>query len=110
MMLDYKDLKEDEKRKFRELFSVDRVYPFFLEDNKIFIMNSMEMFEFLYIDDILKVKDAIKFIKQIINYKIIDSDADATICQKMLKGNNKIYQIGEDVFLYSEHKPRGIVD
>lgn len=109
-MIDYQELNEDVKRKFRELFAVDRVHSYFLEDNKIFIMNSIEMFEFLYIEEIIKVKDAIELIKKIINYKIFDKDVNNTICQKILNENKKIYQISEDIFVYSEHKPRGIVD
>lgn len=101
-MLDYNDLSNEEKRILRTALNVERISTFYLEDNGILLMNAEELFEYIYLYDIKKLKDAINFINEILKMKINNNDLNKSIMQKILEQNNKIIKINDTVYAYKE--------
>ena len=75
-MLDYNELNDDEKRTLRNALGVDRIHQFYLEDNNILIMETKELFEYIYIFDVKKIKDAVNLINRIVKLDITPDDGD----------------------------------
>ena len=69
-MFEYEELNEDEKRILREKLNINRMSRYYLEDNDIVIMGEKELLEYIYLDDIKKVKDALNFITENMNCTI----------------------------------------
>lgn len=101
-MLDYNDLNNEEKRILRTALNVERISTFYLEDNGILLMNAEELFEYIYLYDIKKLKDAINFINEILKMKINNNDLNKSIMQKILEQNNKIIKINDTIYAYKE--------
>lgn len=101
-MLDYNDLSNEEKRILRTALNVERISTFYLEDNGILLMNAEELFEYIYLYDIKKLKDAINFINEILKMKINNNDLNKSIMQKILEQNNKIIKINDTIYAYKE--------
>lgn len=101
-MLYYDDLNNEEKRILRTALNVERISTFYLEDNGILLMNAEELFEYIYLYDIKKLKDAINFINEILKMKINNNDLNKSIMQKILEQNNKIIKINDTIYAYKE--------
>lgn len=101
-MVDYNDLNNEEKRILRTALNVERISTFYLEDNGILLMNAEELFEYIYLYDIKKLKDAINFINKILKIKINNNDLNKSIMQKILEHNNKIIKINDTIYAYKE--------
>lgn len=101
-MLEYEELNEDEKRILREKLNLGRMSRYYLEDNDIVIMKEKELFEYIYLDDIKKVKDAINFINRIITFEISESDLNKSIRQKILEKNSKVIKLSDRAYAYKD--------
>ena len=49
-MLDYNELNDDEKRTLRNALEVERIYPCYLEDHNILLMESKELFDYMVLE------------------------------------------------------------
>ncbi len=101
-MLEYEELNEDEKRILREKLNIGRMSRYYLEDNDIVIMGERELLEYIYLDDIKKVKDAINFINRIMPYETNDSDTNKTIRQIILEKNSKVIRLSDRAYAYKD--------
>ena len=75
---------------------------YYLEDNDIVIMGERELLEYIYLDDIKKVKDAINFINRIMPYETNDSDTNKTIRQIILEKNSKVIRLSDRAYAYKD--------
>lgn len=101
-MLDYKDLNDNEKRILREHLHVERMTQFYLEDHNIMIMNPSELFEYIFLDEIHKLNEAIELIKDIKSMNITQNDINKTIEQKVLEFHDNVFKLSENVYIYKE--------
>ena len=101
-MLDYKDLNDNEKRILREHLHVERMTQFYLEDHNIMIMNPSELFEYIFLDEIHKVNEAINLINDIINMDITQNDVNKTIKQKVIESHDSVFKISDNAYIYNE--------
>ena len=99
-MLDYTDLNEDEKRTLRDYLGVERIFPNYLEDHNILIMKTEELFEYIFLK---RIKDAKKYIKEIVEMKIKTEDVNKKIAQKILEQNDKVIKISDKIYAYKEN-------
>lgn len=102
-MLDYNDLNDDEKRVLRDALGMERIYPFYLEDHNILLMDSKELFEYVYIYDIKKINDAVNFIEKIATKMITEKDINKSIKQKILEEEERIIKLSEKNYAYREN-------
>ena len=102
-MLDYNELNDDEKRTLRNALGVDRINQFYLEDNNILIMKAKELFEYIYIFDVKKLKDAVNLIERIVKLDITTEDANKTIMQKLLESKSNVYKLSNEHYAYKEN-------
>ena len=86
-MLDYNDLNDDEKRVLREALGVERIYTFYLEDHHILLMDSKELFEYIYI-----LGDSV----------ISSSDVNKTVIQKIIEEKDNVIVLGNNRYAYRE--------
>lgn len=101
-MLDYKDLNDNEKRILREHLGVERMTQFYLEDHNILLMNPNEMFEYIFLDEIHKLNEAINFINNLINMDITQNDVNKTIGQKVIESHDSVFKISDNAYIYKE--------
>lgn len=101
-MLDYNDLNDDEKRVLRQALQVERVHQYYLEDNHILLMKPSEMFEYIFIDEITKYKEAIEYIKQIVKTEIKETHINKTVEQILLEQHDKVIKVSNRVYAYKE--------
>lgn len=101
-MLDYKDLNDNEKRILREHLGVERMTQFYLEDHNILLMNPNEMFEYIFLDEIHKLNEAINLINNVINMDIIQNDVNKTIRQKVIESHDSVFKISDNAYIYKE--------
>lgn len=101
-MLDYNDLNDDERRTLREALQIERIHQYYLEDNHIFLMRPNEMFEYIFIDEINKYKEAIEFIKQIIETQISETDKNKTVAQIMIEQHDQVIKVSDRIYAYKE--------
>ena len=101
-MLDYTDLNEDEKRTLRDYLGVERIFPNYLEDHNILIMKTEELFDYIFLYDLKRIKDAKKYIKEIVEMEIKTEDINKKIAQKILEQNNKVIKISDKINAYKE--------
>ncbi len=102
-MLEYSDLNDNEKRILREKLHLVRVAINSLEDNNIFLMDSDELFEFIYMDEIEKFKDAIGLIKSIISMDIKQEDVNKSIKQKIIEENKNVIKLSDNIYAYKDY-------
>lgn len=101
-MFEYEELNEDEKRILREKLNINRMSRYYLEDNDIVIMGEKELLEYIYLDDIKKVKDALNFINRIMNFEVDNSNESKTIRQIILGKNSKVMKLSDRAYAYKE--------
>ncbi len=101
-MFEYEELNEDEKRILREKLNINRMSRYYLEDNDIVIMGEKELLEYIYLDDIKKVKDALNFINRIMNFEVDNSNESKTIRQIILEKNSKVMKLSDRAYAYKE--------
>lgn len=101
-MLEYEELNEDEKRILREKLNIGRMSRYYLEDNDIVIMGERELLEYIYLDDIKKVKDALNFINRIMNFEVDNSNESKTIRQIILEKNSKVMKLSDRAYAYKD--------
>ena len=101
-MLEYEDLNEDEKRILLEKLDIGRMSRYYLEDNDIVIMGEKELLEYIYLDDIKKVKDALNFINRIMNFEVDNCNESKTIRQIILEKNSKVIKLSDRAYAYKD--------
>lgn len=101
-MIEYEELNEDEKRILREKLNINRMSRYYLEDNDIVIMGEKELLEYIYLDDIKKVKDALNFINRIMNFEVDNINESKTIRQIILEKNSKVMKLSDRAYAYKE--------
>lgn len=101
-MLDYNDLNDDEKRTLKSFLGIERMHQYYLEDNNVLLMDEKELFEYIYMYDLKKIKDAINFIEEIVKLEITTEDSNKTIMQKILQKNSKVCKLGDKHYAYKE--------
>ena len=101
-MLEYEELNEDEKRILREKLNIGRISRYYLEDNDIVIMGEKELLEYIYLDDIKKVKDALNFINRIMNFEVDNINESKTIRQIILEKNSKVMKLSDRAYAYKD--------
>ncbi len=101
-MFEYEELNEDEKRILREKLNINRMSRYYLEDNDIVIMGEKELLEYIYLDDIKKVKDALNFINRIMNFEVDNSNESKTIRQIILEKNSKVMKLSDRAYAYKD--------
>lgn len=101
-MLEYEELNEDEKRILREKLNIGRMSRYYLEDNDIVIMGERELLEYIYLDDIKKVKDALNFINRIMNFEVDNINESKTIRQIILEKNSKVMKLSDRAYAYKD--------
>ena len=99
-MLEYENLNDEEKRILRETLHIERMSRYYLEDNDIVIMGEKELLEYIYFDEMKKVKDSINFINKIITYEVDKEDTGKTIGALILKRNTKVIKLSERAYAY----------
>ena len=102
-MLDYNELNDDEKRTLRNALEVERIYPCYLEDHNILLMESKELFDYIYMYDLKKIKEAIKFIEEIVQLRINNEGVNKSIIQKILEENEKVIKLSDNHYAYKEN-------
>lgn len=102
-MLDYNDLNENEKNVLKQVLNMQEIPTYYLEENNILLMEKREMFEYIYMYDLKKIKDAINLIERIINLEITIQDANKTIIQKLLESKNNVYKLSNEHYAYKEN-------
>ena len=101
-MFEYEELNEDEKRILREKLNINRMSRYYLEDNDIVIMGEKELLEYIYLDDIKKVKDALNYINRIMNFEVDNINESKTIRQIILEKNSKVMKLSDRAYAYKE--------
>lgn len=101
-MLDYEDLNDDEKRLIREKLNVSRISRFYFEDNNIIVMKPNDLFEYIYLDEIYKIKDAMKLIEDMGNKTIKQEDINKTVKQIILEQHDKVTKITDSIYIYKD--------
>ncbi len=101
-MFEYEELNEDEKRILREKLNINRMSRYYLEDNDIVIMGEKELLEYIYLDDIKKVKDALNFINRIMNFEVDNINESKTIRQIILEKNSKVMKLSDRAYAYKD--------
>lgn len=101
-MLEYNDLNDDEKRVLRDALGVERIYTFYLEDHHILLMDSKELFEYIYILDVKKKKDALQLIEKIGDSVISSNDVNKTVIQKIIEEKENVIVLGNNRYAYRE--------
>ena len=101
-MFEYEELNEDEKRILREKLNINRMSRYYLEDNDIVIMGEKELLEYIYLDDIKKVKDALNFINRIMNFVVDNINESKTIRQIILEKDPKVMKLSDRAYAYKE--------
>ena len=101
-MLKYEDLNKNEKQKLKDYFHIERMNRFYLEDNNILLMKKQELFEYIYLDEIEKYKEAIKFIKMISALKISQCPEEKTVSEILLERNDKAIKLSNNTYAYKD--------
>ena len=101
-MFEYEELNEDEKRILREKLNINRMSRYYLEDNDIVIMGEKELLEYIYLDDIKKVKDALNYINRIMNFEVDNINESKTIRQIILEKNSKVMKLSDRAYDYKD--------
>ena len=78
------------------------MHQYYLEDNNVLLMDEKELFEYIYMYDLKKIKDAFNFIDKIVNLEITAEDSNKTIMQKILQKNNNVCKLGDKHYAYKE--------
>ena len=101
-MIEYEELNEDEKRMLREKLNIGRMSRYYLEDNDIVIMGEKELLEYIYLDDIKKVKDALNYINRIMNFEVDNINESKRIRQIILEKNSKVMKLSDRAYAYKD--------
>ena len=75
---------------------------YYLEDNDIVIMGEKELLEYIYLDDIKKVKDALNYINRIMNFEVDNINESKTIRQIILEKNSKVMKLSDRAYAYKD--------
>lgn len=102
-MLQYSDLNNDEKRIIREKLGIERLHPYYLEDNNYLLMDVNELFDYIFLLDLKKLKDAINIINKFKEETIKESDVNKTIKEFLIENENNVIKINSRVYLYKEN-------
>ena len=101
-MIDYNSLSSEEKRVLRDALNVERINLYYLEDNGILLMEAKELFEYIYLYDVKKLKDSINLLNKILEKQINSSDVNKSIIEKILEDDEKVIKISNNVYAYKE--------
>lgn len=101
-MVSYARLTEDAKRKLREFLNVERLSAYSLEDKNVLIMYGDELYEYIFLYDITKYKEAIQLIKNILSTEILEKDINKSIQQILLSREPNVIELSENIYAYKE--------
>ena len=101
-MFEYEDLNEEEKSTLRDYLHVGRMSRYYLEDNNIVLMSEEELFDYIYLDEIKKTKDAINLIRRVIASEVSEGDTNKSFREIILERNQNVKKISDRVYLYKE--------
>lgn len=101
-MLDYNDLNDEEKRTLKSVLGIERMTIYYLEDHNILLMETEELFKYIYMLDLKKVKDAINLIERIVKLEIASGDVNKSIMQKVLEENECVFKLSDKHYAYKE--------
>lgn len=65
-------------------------------------MDSKELFEYIYILDVKKKKDALQLIEKIGDSVISSSDVNKTVIQKIIEEKDNVIVLGNNRYAYRE--------
>ena len=99
-MLLYNDLNNENKRILRQKLNVERMSAYYLEDNNIVLMTKAEMFEYIYLDELYKFKDAMNFITEIVKTFIEEKDINKDLMEILLEQNKEVIKINDNIYAY----------
>lgn len=102
MIIEYEELNDNDKRVLRTILNVSQISRYYLEDNNIVLMNTDNLFKYIFLDEITKLKDAIVFINNIVNRDINAQNVNKTIKQIILESHDKVTQISDNIYMYKE--------
>lgn len=103
MFIEYDSLNDNDKRIVRDILQVNRVSNYYFEDNNIILMNSENLFQYIYLDEIKRIKDAISLINDIINREIKSEDIFKTVKKKILESHDRVTKISDDIYMYKDN-------
>lgn len=101
-MVSYARLTEDAKRKLREFLNVECLSAYSLEDKNVLIMYGDELYEYIFLYDITKYKEAIQLIKNILSTEILEKDINKSIQQILLSREPNVIELSENIYAYKE--------
>lgn len=101
-MLSYNDLNENEKIILKRALHIERMTTYYLEDHNILIMNAEELFEYLFLDELNKIKEAKNFIKHISQLRVSEQDLNKSLQQILIEKNEKIIKLSDKRYAYKE--------
>ena len=101
-MLDYNNLNENEKRTLRNDLGIERISTYYLEDHNVLLMEAKELFDYIYLYDIKKVKDAVKLIERIVKTEIASEDVGKSVINKILESDGKVIKLSDNHYAYKE--------
>ena len=101
-MLQYSDLNNDEKRTLRNILQIDRIGIYYLEDNGYMLMSCKDLFEYIYLCDIKKLKEALVVINNIKGTVIKEGDINKTIQEILVENHANVHKISSRVYLYKD--------
>ena len=66
-------------------------------------MKTEELFEYIFLYDLKRIKDAINYIKELVEMEIKNEDVNKKIVQKILEQNNRVIKINDGIYAYKEY-------
>ena len=72
------------------------------ESEEINYCESFYKIEYIYLDNIKKVKDALNFINRIMNFEVDNSNESKTIRQIILEKNSKVMKLSDRAYAYKD--------
>lgn len=101
-MVKYEELNEQQKTKLKEALNIGRMTYYYLDDHNIILLNRKEMQEYVFLDEIRKFHEAMKFIENILDIEITAEDIGKTIGEIKLEKDTKIIKLSSDIYAYRD--------
>lgn len=101
-MVSYARLTEDAKIKLREFLHVESLSAYSLEDKNVLIMYGDELYEYIFLYDITKYKEAMQLIKNILSTEILEKDINKSVQQILLSREPNVIELSENIYAYKE--------
>ena len=102
MVIRYEDLNEEQKTRLKEALHVVRMSYYYLDDHNVILLNRKEMQEYVFLDEINKYHEAMKFIDNLLDLEITSEDVGKTVGEMQLEKNEKIIKLASDIYAYHD--------